>query len=328
MPRDGATVGEGGAEETMRSAAAAAGPAAKCGKCHSPCEEGANHAHVARIGTRSSGLPLDPDGLIGCITCHDPHRDGGEVRGKSRLRMSNLRRELCLSCHGQGTEEGPAVQIVSPLEGAIVLEDRVALIGRALRLPETRVTVRLNGSPFDLQVKDGRFFTWLSLQDGVNRVAVAQEDRILWTGELFRGGDAADGYGRTSSGHGTANREECLGCHLKTGGVSPETAGAGPTLCYACHDRNDGKRYVHGPLAVGDCLVCHDPHGGLGSAHLRSEQGLLCRGCHPSRNNSPKVACDSSEKGCVGCHDPHQSNARYLLKGPQYSMLAEPARVP
>lgn len=242
--------------------------------------------------------------------------------------MSNLRRELCLACHSQGPEEGPAVQIVSPLEQAVVLEDHVALIGRALRLPETHLTVRLNGSPFDLQVKDGRFFTWLRLQEGVNRVELAREDRVLWTGELFRGGNVTGGYGRTSSGHGTANREECLGCHLKAGGVSPETADQGPALCYACHDRNDGKRYVHGPLAVGDCLVCHDPHGGLGTAHLRKEQRLLCRSCHPIRDNAAKVACDSSGKGCVGCHDPHQSNARYLLKGPQYTMLDARARTP
>lgn len=309
------------AAEATRGAAATAGLSANCGKCHSPCEDGASHARHALPASRGAELPAGSEGLIGCVTCHEPHREGVQTSTESRLRISNLRRELCLACHGGADEEGPVVQIVSPLEQAIVLEERVALIGRAVRPRQTRLTVRLNGSAFDLPVKDGRFFTWLRLQEGVNRVQVALEGRTVWTGELFHGGNVTDRYGRTFFGHGTATREECLGCHLASGGVSAGTASEGPALCYGCHDRHDGKRYVHGPLAVGDCLVCHDPHGGLGSAHLRNEQGLLCRSCHPARDNAAKVACDSSGKACVACHDPHQSNARYLLKGPQYTML-------
>ena len=95
---------------------------------------------------------------------------------------------------------------------------------------------------------------------------------------------------------------------------------AAPALCYGCHERNDEKRYVHGPLAVGDCLACHDPHSGYGTAHLRQEQALLCGNCHAARENSATVACNASGKGCVDCHDPHQSDTRYLLKGPQYTM--------
>jgi predicted CXXCH cytochrome family protein len=96
--------------------------------------------------------------------------------------------------------------------------------------------------------------------------------------------------------------------------------GVAPTLCYGCHDRIDEKRYVHGPLAVGDCLVCHDPHRGYGAAHLRREQALLCGNCHAARENSATVVCNAAGKACVDCHDPHQSDTRYLLKGPQYTM--------
>jgi predicted CXXCH cytochrome family protein len=257
---------------------------------------------------------------VDCLTCHDPHPDGAEKTAGARLRMPILRRELCLVCHRQDTEDAPRVEIVSPLEGAIVQESRLALIGRATRLPGVLLSVRLNGSAFFLHEKEGHFFTWLKLQDGVNHIEIAQEDRILWKGEVFHAEGALDSYGRTSSGHGTGSREECLGCHLMKEEMSAETRSAAAALCYGCHDRIEGKRYVHGPLAVGDCLVCHDPHGGFGTAHLRQEQGLLCRDCHPAREISPKTACTTSGKGCMECHDPHQSDTRYLLKGPQYTM--------
>jgi predicted CXXCH cytochrome family protein len=308
--------------------AEAAGNAPRCGKCHSACEEGINHAGHAPDGVaRVGGLPLEADGVMGCATCHVSHGEGSEGVPGPRLRLSNLRRELCLACHAAGAEEGPRVEIVSPLERAIVREERLALIGRAARLEATDLSVRLNGSAFNLHVRDGHFFTWLTLQDGVNRIEIAQLDRVLWSGEVFHGVSGMDGYGRTATGHGTGSREECLGCHVNKDGMSVETTGAAPTLCYGCHDRFDGKRYVHGPLAVGDCLACHDPHGGLGAAHLRQEQGVLCRSCHTVRENAPKLACDASGKDCVACHEAHQSDARYLLKGPKYTLLeARPGR--
>ena len=180
--------------------------------------------------------------------------------------------------------------------------------------------MRLNGAEFHLQVKAGEFSTWLNLQDGVNRIEVAQEERLLWSGEVFHGGSSLEIYKLTSSGHRTGNRAQCQECHLKMDEMSFGVVGAALTLCYGCHDRNDEKRYVHGPLAVGDCLVCHDPHRGYGAAHLRQEQALLCGNCHAARENSATVVCNATGKGCVDCHDPHQSDTRYLLKGPQYTM--------
>ena len=59
---------------------------------------------------------------------------------------------------------------------------------------------------------------------------------------------------------------------------------------------------------------------GYGAAHLRQEQALLCGNCHAARENSATVVCNAAGKACVDCHDPHQSDTRYLLKGPQYTM--------
>ena len=78
--------------------------------------------------------------------------------------------------------------------------------------------------------------------------------------------------------------------------ISAGVMGAAPTLCYGCHDRIDEKRYVHGPLAVGDCLVCHDPHRGYGAAHLREEQAPLCGKCHTARENTATVVCNAAAR--------------------------------
>ena len=296
---------------------------ADCAKCHSSCENGRSHEGLLPSGDpRGSGLPLSAEGRTTCVTCHDAGRHDTAAAAGGSLRISNLRRELCLACHRQATETVPRVEIVSPREGAVVKDERLALIGRAPRRSGSDLTVRLNGSEFHLQVRQGEFSTWLKLQDGVNRIEVAQEGKLLWEGEVFRGESLLGGYERTSSGHRTGDRAQCLDCHVSKDEVRSGVERA-PTLCYGCHDRIDEKRYVHGPLAVGDCLACHDPHGGYGAAHLRREQALLCGNCHAARDTSATIACNARGKGCVDCHDPHQSDTRYLLKGPQYTMREE-----
>ena len=319
--RGGVRSAQVGKEFAEKSAEIITDNYAKCGKCHSACENGRSHEGLLAIGEHGNAeLPLNAEGRTSCVTCHDSRRHDERGVSGGHLRISNLRRELCLACHRQDPDAGPRIEIVSPRELAVVREEHLALIGRAFRLSGSDLTVRLNGSEFHLQVKEGEFSTWLRLQDGINRIEIAQEERVLWNGEFFHGESSLGNYKLTSSGHRTENREQCQGCHQKRVESSTEVKGAATALCYGCHDRIDDKRYVHGPLAVGDCLVCHDPHRGYGAAHLRQQQALLCGNCHTARENSATAACNAAGKGCVDCHDPHQSDTRYLLKGPQYTM--------
>lgn len=295
--------------------------AASCVKCHSACEDGRSHIGLSALAKPgSAGLPLNDEGRTICITCHESRHPDANVVSEGYLRISNLRRELCLTCHGQDSSDVPRIEIVSPLERALIQEERLAFIGRVSGLSESDLIVRINGAEFHLQLKGGEFSTWLKLQDGVNRIEVALQGQLLWRGEVFHGVSRLDDYKLTSSGHQTGNRAECRECHQKREELRSGIAGASPALCYGCHDRIDEKRYVHGPLAVGDCLACHDPHGGYGTAHLRQEETTLCGNCHAAREHVAAVTCSVAGKGCVDCHDPHQSDMRYLLKGPQVTM--------
>jgi predicted CXXCH cytochrome family protein len=301
--------------------------AALCGKCHSSCEAGKVHEGVAPTAPAAGvGLPLTADGRTACFTCHAPHTGGKSGEG-TRLRVSNLRRELCLSCHRQESDQEPRFEIVSPPDRSVVQEQRVALIGKISGVPGSFFAVTVNGAKFHIQTKGSEFFTLLTLQDGVNRIEITHEDRVIWRGELYRGESASSGYGRTTSAHRTESREQCGECHADKGGGPTRASSDASALCYGCHDRFEGKRYLHGPLAVGACLACHDPHRGYGTAHLREERGLLCANCHAARETSPTTACNASNKACADCHDPHQSDSRFLLRGPQYTMRTpEPLR--
>lgn len=315
-------------EDAALIARAAADSATRCVKCHNSCENGRSHEGLSAAGNQENDeLPLTAEGRTTCFTCHQPHREGEAATGP-RLRMSNLRRELCLACHLEKHDNDLGVQVVSPLERAVVFEDRLALIGKVSRTPGSPLTVKLNGAAFNLPLKGMEFYTLLKLRDGTNSIEVVQEGLQLWRGEVFRGENAVARYERTTSGHRTENREQCLACHQKLDELGATATDATRALCYSCHDRNDEKRYVHGPLAVGDCLACHDPHGGFGASHLRREQAQLCANCHAPGESATTMVCAAGGKGCVDCHDPHQSDARYLLKGPQYTMrdLFTPAR--
>jgi predicted CXXCH cytochrome family protein len=114
---------------------------------------------------------------------------------------------------------------------------------------------------------------------------------------------------------------DCSSCHRQAGGkIHPKDKGAvtlteeGAKLCYQCHDSKATLKYVHGPVASGDCTACHDPHHADNLKLLKLAGAALCLQCHEDmfkhkHNHAPVEAGD-----CLACHDPHQSSERKLLK--------------
>ncbi len=103
---------------------------------------------------------------------------------------------------------------------------------------------------------------------------------------------------------------------------APKPAGGPSCVTGQCHDEMGKERYVHGPVAAGECTKCHVPLDPKtmydGERHafrlIRAEEDL-CYLCHEQRLDSQKVVHGPVRFGlCGACHDPHQSPYRYRLR--------------
>lgn len=80
-----------------------------------------------------------------------------------------------------------------------------------------------------------------------------------------------------------------------------------------CHSNMGRGKYVHGPVAVGDCMMCHSKTGQHKFAPIKGDE-RLCYKCHPDRMDLTKDAHKQIRGNCTSCHDPHQSPYKYQLK--------------
>ncbi len=82
-----------------------------------------------------------------------------------------------------------------------------------------------------------------------------------------------------------------------------------------CHTELGQEKYLHGPVAVGDCTYCHRP-GRPGKHNFEpiKDVGSLCTECHERQDVQKVVHAPAGEGECTACHDPHQSSNRYQLR--------------
>ena len=84
-----------------------------------------------------------------------------------------------------------------------------------------------------------------------------------------------------------------------------------------CHAILGRAKYVHAPVAEGDCLVCHvttdQTHPAAGSMLLVEEEPELCLQCHENPAAGMAYPHSAVEEGCTGCHSPHQGGETKLL---------------
>ena len=112
--------------------------------------------------------------------------------------------------------------------------------------------------------------------------------------------------------HGPYAAKMCNACHNEARGYAL-VAPAGQ-LCSQCHDLKLDKRYVHGPLASGGCLVCHDPHSSMFRPLLVSDSDDFCFHCHDPESVAMNPAHAVRSEACTNCHDAHMSDRPFLLK--------------
>jgi predicted CXXCH cytochrome family protein len=116
-------------------------------------------------------------------------------------------------------------------------------------------------------------------------------------------------------------RKDCSNCHSKRKqrGFSsdPRLIAPIPQLCYNCHtDFTASAAFVHGPVAVGQCLYCHNPHKSQIKYLLSRPEPELCYQCHDI-NTIELIPAHLPKQlsACTDCHDPHASSNKALLKG-------------
>jgi predicted CXXCH cytochrome family protein len=113
---------------------------------------------------------------------------------------------------------------------------------------------------------------------------------------------------------------DCRQCHGSERGPSYSRRGdlraLVPGLCYKCHgDYTETTGFLHGPVAVGECLFCHDSHRSKNEFLLIKPIPEQCYLCHDSKRIE-SIADHSTEEysKCNSCHDSHVSSEESLLK--------------
>lgn len=118
----------------------------------------------------------------------------------------------------------------------------------------------------------------------------------------------------TGSVHLPYQEKKCDDCHDK----SKEDGFKRPLkeLCLICHTDFIKGSFIHGPVAVGDCLFCHLPHNASQPALLKKTNNSTCSACHRENRVASGLhkSVSSHEILCTDCHNPHEGNTPYFLK--------------
>lgn len=128
-------------------------------------------------------------------------------------------------------------------------------------------------------------------------------------------------------------RKDCSLCHGKRGQklYAPEAIliAPVPALCHDCHDDYTvSARFVHGPVAVGQCLFCHHHHKSRIQYLLNEPEPKLCYQCHDiNMIESMPDHLTVQPSACTDCHNPHASSTKALLKEDRPRPRQNPDRV-
>jgi predicted CXXCH cytochrome family protein len=90
-------------------------------------------------------------------------------------------------------------------------------------------------------------------------------------------------------------------------------AASGACVTTKCHAGMGKDKFVHGPVATGDCSFCHKAIGDHKFEPIK-DVGALCYQCHDRVDQKKTVHPPVKEGLCTGCHDPHQSPNRFQLR--------------
>ena len=124
------------------------------------------------------------------------------------------------------------------------------------------------------------------------------------------------------SAHSAYTERRCSECHgdrarfgFRTEGFAETTA----SVCADCHASALEAPRLHGPVALGACLLCHEPHVSSHPLLLVDASPALCLACHEDemRVAAPSPGHEDLARDCLECHDGHGGDDPYFLRSPR-----------
>lgn len=118
----------------------------------------------------------------------------------------------------------------------------------------------------------------------------------------------------TGSSHRPFTEKNCEGCHDFQKAnmlLVPDDE-----LCESCHVGFVKGDFVHGPVAIRDCMACHLPHSSKHRSLLQENVSAICEKCHQEERLAAQMhdAVMEHNMDCVDCHDAHYGSREYFLK--------------
>ncbi len=80
-----------------------------------------------------------------------------------------------------------------------------------------------------------------------------------------------------------------------------------------CHATMGKDKFVHGPVAVGECTSCHTQISKHSFKPI-TNVATLCSECHEPMTGQKVIHSPVKEGKCTKCHDPHQSPNKFQLR--------------
>lgn len=120
---------------------------------------------------------------------------------------------------------------------------------------------------------------------------------------------------KIGSEHPPYAERRCDDCHDKAKGDAGGLKLPRNELCESCHTGFIQGNFVHGPVAVGDCLACHHPHSSGFPSLLLASRDSICTVCHREERQTKSMHDRFIKQGttCIDCHNPHFSDIRFFL---------------
>lgn len=119
--------------------------------------------------------------------------------------------------------------------------------------------------------------------------------------------------------HSAYLERRCAECHGDKARYGFRTEGfskMGSSICLDCHQDSLEMPRVHGPVAVGECLLCHEPHVSTHPKLLVEASPGLCLACHDLEleEAAPTPQHADLARDCLECHYGHGGDDLFFLK--------------